>query len=260
MTISAQLKIDRASKHIIELNELFSKERPFTYILETNTETGERATFAKKNETVIEAAAVICGDAIHNLRSALDHAYWDIVSPLVQEWELRNVQFPFSETAARLDVSIKNRLAERVSPTFFKALVDLKPHGELGGNELLYLIHQSDIFDRHKLFIPTGDYTRISSDMIVAQVPDFPFRGTMGFGQNRRDVVWNVMPLTPAQRIMAGLGASPILEKELNVPVDIVFAVGAGPHSRPMIPTLHQLVDITSTTISVLRNASAQMP
>ncbi|PIV44623.1 MAG: hypothetical protein COS27_01300, partial [Nitrospirae bacterium CG02_land_8_20_14_3_00_41_53] len=188
MTDSAALKIDRATEHVNELNELFQKQRPFSYILETNTKTGQRATFAKKNEAVIHRAALICGDVIHNLRSALDHAYWEVVSPVATtEKERRLLQFPFSETEARLDETVKTRLADRVSPSFYQTLIDLKPHGEPGGNELLSLIHKLDIIDKHKLLIPTGDYTRLSSEMLIKQVPDFP-RGLIncGFGQNNR--------------------------------------------------------------------------
>jgi hypothetical protein len=74
MADSAFLKIDRAAKHIEELNELVHQTRPFGYIIETNTETGQRSAFPTKNEAVIDAMALIIGDVVHNLRSALDHA------------------------------------------------------------------------------------------------------------------------------------------------------------------------------------------
>ncbi|MFH0957445.1 MAG: hypothetical protein V1897_01950 [Pseudomonadota bacterium] len=257
MTDSASLKIHRASEHINELNALFQKNSPFTYILETNTKIGQRATFAKKNEAVIQRAALICGDVVHNLRSALDHAYWEVVSPVATtEKERRLLQFPFSETEARLDETMKTRLADRVSPSFYQALIDLKPHGEPGGNELLYLIHKLDIIDKHKLLIPTGDYTKISSEILIKQVPDFP-RGLVncGFGQNNRDVVWNIPPMNRAKCQVAKIPDSGILEQELNVPVDIVFIVAGTIHFRPVIPTFHKLIDVAETTILIIRNA-----
>jgi hypothetical protein len=196
MPDGADLKIERAAKHVDELNELFREKRPFSYVLETNTQTGERATFAKKNETVIADAANIAADIVHNLRTSLDQAYWQIVSRVVvTPREQRAIQFPFSETAARLDEAVKNRLANRVSPAFFQCLIDLKPHGEAGGNELLYLIHSLDAVDKHRFPIPMGNYARISSAMIRQQVPDFPASIiNVGFGQNRRDVAWRLPP------------------------------------------------------------------
>lgn len=257
MKDSANLKIQRATEHVNELNVLLQKQRPFAYVLETNTKTGERATFAKRNESIIDRAAVILGDAIHNLRAALDHAYWDIVSPFaVTDWEIRNVQFPFSETEVGLVKAVKKRLADKVSPSFYQTLLDLKPHGEPGGNEYLSLIHRFDILDKHKLLIPTGDYKSISSEMLVKQVPDFP-RGLVDcvFGQNNRDVVWKIPPMNRAQRRAARIPDTGVIEQKLNVPVDVVFAVVGSVHFRPVIPTIHKLVDAASSTIHAMRNA-----
>jgi hypothetical protein len=257
MTDSASLKIHRATEHVNELNLLFQKLRPFTYVLETNTKTGQRATFAKRNESVIHRAAIICGDAVHNVRAALDHAYWEIVSPFATtDKERRGLQFPFSETEVRLDEAVKTRLADRVSPSFYQVLLDLKPHGEPGGNEYLALIHKLDILDKHKLLIPTGDYTRISSEMLVKQVPDFP-RGLVNcaFGQNNRDVAWNIPPMNRAQRRAARIPETGVLEQNLNVPVEIVFTIAGYVNHSPVIPTIHKLIDAANSTIQVMRNA-----
>lgn len=257
MADHSNLKIDRATKHIVELNEVLRKQRPFSYVVETNTKAGERSTFAKKNIPVIQEIALICGDAVHNLRAALDHAYWEIVSPFATtEREFNAIQFPFSKTAARLEEAITNRLAHKVSPAFHKALLDLNLHEELGGNEYLGLIHRLDVIDKHKLLVPTGDYRRLSGAMIQRQVPDFPINiMNSGFGQNYRDVTWTIPPLNRLQRRAMKISESGILEQELNVPVDIVFEVGSNRDLRPMVPTLYQLVDTVKTTISIMRNA-----
>lgn len=259
---SAAVKIKRASKHIDELNELLREKRPFTYAVETNTQTGERSTFAKKNKAVIDECVAISADAVHNLRSALDHAYWDIVSPFAaSEREQRAVQFPFSETSARLEEAIKNRLAHRVSDRFLKALLGLKPYGEAGGNELLYLLHEVDLIDKHKVLPPVGDYTKLSSDMIRRQLPDFPAYIHMGgghFAQNRRDIGWRV-PVTSLATMDLGLPVPPttfMFHKELDIPVDIIVSVGSSRTLRPMIPTLNKLVDITKKTVIIIRAAA----
>jgi hypothetical protein len=250
-------KIDRSLKHINELNELLREKRPFTYVVETNTKTGYRATFAKKNCPIVNEAANIAADVVHNLRTALDHAYWEIVSPRVPDPRARkNIQFPFSETAARLEEAIKNRLADRVSAVFFQALADLKPHGEPGGNELLYLIHKLDAVDKHKFPIPSGDYTRVNSELIRNEVADFPADlFDTAFGSNERDIVWYVDGF-----IRDSLGeivppTNCLFEKKLDVPVDIVFEDSSDGKTRPFIPTLYKLADVTRETIRVIRAA-----
>lgn len=258
MSRTAQLKLERAAERIAELSDLLREERPFRYILETNTITRERATYAKKNEAVIDRASLIAGDAAHNIRTALDHAWWDIVSPHVDgERALKAVQFPFSETAARLKEAVANRLAKRVSDRFFEAAVNLKPHGEAGGNRLLYLIDQIDIPDKHRTLTPTADYTRVSSDMLRRQIPDAPgFFGQASFGGNRRDIAW---PLGNIPKSALGQIVAPtyfMFEKELDVPVEIVFAVRAPDFRGPLISTLNQLIDVAKETINALKLAA----
>lgn len=223
---SANLKIQRATKHINELSECLREKQPFTYILETDTQTNRRATYAKKDVSAVEEATIIAGDILYNLRSALDHAYWQVVSSVATSiGGESSVQFPFSKTAARLEEAVKNRLAHKVSPEFFTFIVALKPHGEPGGNDLLYLLHDENGVDKHRALIPVGDYTRLSSDSIRSQVPDFP-SGLINcdFGQNRRDIVWPLHQSIRASLGLPGLPLANIIEKKLNVPVQVAFA------------------------------------
>lgn len=254
---SASLKIDRTTEHISELTELIREQHPFSYVVETNTQTSERATFAKKNKTVVDRAALICGEIVHGLRAALDHAYWEIVSPLAETpSEQKIIQFPFCEFANKLDETLRLRLAHKVSQHFFDAILSCKPYAEQGGNEHLYLIHRMDIIDKHRLLIPTGDYTRLTSDIIRRQVPDFP-SGLIdcGFGQNRRDVVWRSGSIKHLDIGFASPPTTHIFEKKLDVPVEMVFVVNDPEYTGPVIPTLNKLVRVTKKTITCMREA-----
>src|ERR1700752_3986576 len=134
MTDSAILKVDRAAKHVGELNELLRKKRPFQFTVSTNTKTGERSAFTKRNKAVINEIALINGDAVHNLRSALDHTYWEIVSPhCTSDQERRRVQFPFTSKASEVRKTILDAYGQRAGTGFFAAMMALRPHGEPGG-------------------------------------------------------------------------------------------------------------------------------
>ena len=154
--------------------------------------------FAVKDEAVVGQAASIAGDILYNLRAALDHAYWEVVSPFAATpKEQQAIQFPFTETAARLDAVVRSKFADRVSPSFFQAIINLKPHAEPGGNELLYLVHQFNKIDKHRMPIPTADFKKITSKIIQKQVPDFPpGYYNCSFGMNNKDAVWrfNAIP------------------------------------------------------------------
>lgn len=249
---SAYLKFQRAEKHYAELAALIRKHKPFRYFVETNFKTGEKATFAKKDEEVANQAAIIIGDIIHNLRSALDHTYWNCTEQFAKsDGERRNIQFPITSNEKALKDSVLPGLPSRVSQSFAEALESLKPYRD-GGNRSLCLIHDLDVMDKHKLLIPTGNFTKITSAMIQKQVPDFP-SGLVdcGFGNNYRDVGWQVQPMTWTQRRKAKIRPSNVLEKELDVPVETVLSDIDS--VRPALEVLQELVEVTKEACQVLR-------
>jgi hypothetical protein len=58
MTDGPSLKIERATKYINQRDAPLCEERPFSYVLEGNANTGHRATYAKKNEAVVQQASL----------------------------------------------------------------------------------------------------------------------------------------------------------------------------------------------------------
>ena len=256
---NAQLKIDRASKHISELCEVVEKEKPFQYMIQTDTNTGERATFAKANESAINSIKMIAGDVIHNLRSAIDYAYWDIVHPFVDaDRSRKQVQFPFTSRAKSLEKTVTKRRARKVSESFFNTILSLKPYSENGGNKLLALIHELDILDKHRFPTPMGDYKKISTLMIKRQIPDFPSNIIdPGIGTCRRDVVWSI-PVTILKYIDIGSIVPPstcIFEKKIDVPVDIVFNISEFGYSGNVIETLDNMRTLSSKVVTLMYEA-----
>lgn len=252
---SAYLKVKRAEKHHAELSQMFKKNKPFGYYLETNCKTGERSTFAKRNEEVANEAAVVIGDVLHNLRAAIDHAYWNCTEKHAKsEGERKNIQFPITSTEIALRDSVLPGLPSRVSQEFAQALASLKPYRE-HGNSLLCAIHDLDVMDKHKLLVPTGNFTKINSSMIQRLVPDFP-SGLIncGFGNNYRDVGWQVKPMTWTQMRKAKIPLSNIIEKELDVPVEIV--IGDVDPTKPALQVLQELIALTKNTIQTLYSAA----
>jgi hypothetical protein len=253
----AHLKIHRATEHITELNIFIQKNPPFEYILETDVYAKRRAIGPKKHETRVRSVALMIGDVVHNIRSSLDHAYWEIVSPHASgEREPMAIQFPFSKTQAGLKGAVHNRLAHRVSPEFADTISNLKPYEESGGNDLLCLIHRLGILDRHKLLTPVADYRRLNDDILRSQIPDMPpaikFVG-VGMSNIQYDILWDASH-TAVLYYSAQPGLSPTgkFEQKLKVPVDIIFDVGVVPNFAPVIHTLHQIIDVARTAVAAM--------
>ncbi|HIF9115501.1 TPA: hypothetical protein ACX6O9_000063 [Photobacterium damselae] len=257
MVSSALLKIKRAEKHYSELANLLATRKAYRYFVETNFKTGMRATFSKKDQGVVDEAAVIIGDVVHNLRAAIDHIYWDCTSEFAKsDGERRNIQFPITSNKEAFDKSIRPGLPVRVSELFADALGELKPYRE-NGNNLLCAIHDLDVMDKHKLLIPTGNFTKITSAVLQQKIPDFP-SGLVncGVGNGNRDVAWNVKPMTWTQRRKAKIPPSNIIEQEVDVPVDLVL--NGLNYFVPVLDSLSQLINVAKEVVDKLEVAAKE--
>ena len=184
---SAEVKVDRASHHLDELKWLLSAEKLFTYVADTSWFPRRRQIRAKRNEVACTRTALICGDIVHNLRSALDHVYWDRVSPCVTDpKKFRYIQFPIVDDEAHLERKLKDCSADVVSPAFVQAIRDLRPYRSAVGHSSLWQINELDIRDKHKLLILIGEAKDYAAEELKRQVPDFPFQvsGVVVMGMN----------------------------------------------------------------------------
>lgn len=269
MADSASLKIQRATKHIDELNELLRKTRPFALVVKTNTQTGERLVTTKKRETVVRELAIICGDAVHNLRCALDHAYWEIISPhCTTDKERRLVQFPFTSKASELYKTLHDALASRGGTGFYSVMRKLRTHGEEGGNEMLFLVRESDNLDKHRLLVPAINNTKVALDRLFDAVPDMPhIRQSNGrlpmqakqifleFGD--ANFIWTNMTVPRDQLGDIVPGSLCLFERELNVPVEIVLQIRAQTDRYAMARTLDQMASAVTEAIRLMREGAA---
>lgn len=155
-----------------------------------------RAIKVENNQKLLDEISSKVGHIIIDIRSALDYAYLDIVKKALPAGaNTRPAQFPFSTTAAKIEESAKNRLAEKVSETFLRLIVDkIEPYPS--GDELLYAIHELDIQRKHKNPIQMIGIKQIKSDIIHKYAPDFPMGPgsdiTIGGFYDVGDIEWYV--------------------------------------------------------------------
>jgi hypothetical protein len=140
-----RLKVERAEQHIGELEDIFAQ-----YVRDNVKRLrGETVpTFPKYIPTVL-------GDALHNLRAALDHAY-HIVAEANCAVSSDRRQFPFGKHRQRLEDFIKKWKQQQITPSdkVIAAILDeIEPYE--GGKLGLYGLHRLDITDKHTVLIPT---------------------------------------------------------------------------------------------------------
>lgn len=154
--IASRRKIIRAEEHIAELKSCLARyaRNLGSPRAETDAKSGELLLHFLPEPDVSVTLALILGDAVHNLRTALDLAWYEISERF--DLPLNKAKFPFRETREELESAIKGAPEIIQTLRLDKFLLDeIQPYS--GGNNSLWALHRLDIEDKHRLIIPVLD-------------------------------------------------------------------------------------------------------
>lgn len=159
--VGPRLKVDWARRHIRAIDDVlrtFLETQPFKLFV-----IPDGIAMEVTQELPAEVALLI-GDAVHNMRSALDLLACDLVR--LNNKSANKVHFPFSHNALELDEQIKKKNFHRAGKDAVDLLKTMKPY--TGGNALLRGIHDLDILDKHQLIVPIFNTAMVRSMTITA--------------------------------------------------------------------------------------------
>ena len=146
----SKLKIARAETHISELADkipVYLARDPFAVFREINTDTGKDQVSMRGREEVPDEFIGIFGDAVHNLRSALDILANDLV--VLSGVTPKKVYFPFGRDPDNFEDQLNQKMAG-AKPDILNVIRGVKPFpAAFGGNEFLRSLHDLDIQDKH---------------------------------------------------------------------------------------------------------------
>ena len=153
-------KIQRANKHIADIHEMglaFGRHPDcYTARIDNDAESGQNFFCIEIREDLFPAdeIALTAGDAMHNLRSALDLMFYQVVlnhGGAPTRWNT----FPVRDTReALINHWLNSALKQKqVTPELGSFIVDvIKPYA--AGNHSLWALHQMNISDKHEFFVP----------------------------------------------------------------------------------------------------------
>ena len=152
---SSRLKIDRAKHHIHELSALilrFQTENAHEIVIEADPEPGYKVhKFRLTKPDLLPGFAVVIGDAINNMRAALDHAvYACALANGHSAPKFRTCSFPFGDNKATFDNAVNGCTAV---PKHIQALLRKFEAYENGDIHLWYLNKMCNR-DKHALITP----------------------------------------------------------------------------------------------------------
>jgi hypothetical protein len=149
------LKVDRAKKHIDDIKAAVLRlEGSYASAVEYHSDNSVSLKYSSPEESrFLKEIALVLGDAMHNLRTALDYAWVAARLHIDPTVEVQNIKFPFRDTLQYLDAAMTGAKINLLAPALFDGMRrDIKPYD--GGNDMLVRLHRFDIADKHLLLTP----------------------------------------------------------------------------------------------------------
>jgi hypothetical protein len=164
----ARLKIDRAKKHISDLEaDIVALEDTYTAKIEYHSGNNAQSVVHEfpNLETSLAGLSLIVGDAIHNLRSALDFAWYSTIRRHLPDKISESTKFPVRETRQNLEGTLHGIEVDTRCKRLFDCIVsEIQPY-KGGHNSAVWTLHNLDISDKHLLLLgldPMGHIRGIS--------------------------------------------------------------------------------------------------
>jgi hypothetical protein len=244
-----RLKLDRAKSHLDDLVEAikrFYETNPYDGVVKDNPETQRREFTVTRADPLPDDLAVICGDAVHNLRSALDHLIWQLIIANGGEPD-EKAAFPIWRSESKFK-SGRPGHAKGVSKQALDLLYGLQPYK--GGNDALWRIHQLDIVDKHRLLLTVA----MRHESVILDL------GGMANRLLGSDVEWDPMPiaLNPAERQIIKVGtvlfASPLGDEahdDVKANFEVALREPEIPIYESLTKALHELFSFAGEVIDL---------
>jgi hypothetical protein len=236
-----RLKIRRAKRHVEDARkeiEGFLSRRPYRLVIEAGPDPNSWHVVLRQDELVPYDIALIIGDAIHNLRSALDHMACELVRAKGKSDD--DVVFPILKTNTKGNFGsiIKNSKIGRAGKDVVRLIRGLQPYPG-GAGSAIAALHDIDIVDKHRLLVPTGKVmvpfpatTIIRGSTITLLLQDKPKLIEDG------DIL---LRTEDVKSLTAG--------DELNASFNVAFATGTCLEGEPVTALLRELADYLAQVV-----------
>jgi hypothetical protein len=245
------LKAERAKQHIDHLKAIFVDHITANEnALRTKGYGDIRTPNGPIGTPLPKHTPTILGDALHNLRATLDHAYCVLVEAngcdIVNHRQAHRIKFPFGNgTKQDLEGSINGHVKLGITPS--QVVIDhifnvIQPYPGGNGRDLL-AVHALDIADKHMALLPTEQdvdvhHLETQDGIVISGI-------TFGRATSRGAVVTgNALAFSPGT----------LLKQDANnqVSFKIVFGRGQPFDGQPIIPMLEKMLGRVVETLKGL--------
>jgi hypothetical protein len=250
---SVLLKAKWAHDHIGDLDralEEFFDTRPYVVSPKKNAETGEAVYYYSGCSPFPIAIHGHVGDALYNLRSALDHLAWQLVIANGKT-PGTGTGFPIFDPSAKDSKSLFNRKVNGIRDETVEAIARLKPYK--GGDNSLWLLHQLNGIDKHHEVLGIGT-SHIGQTHLPSVQKEIEANWLRMHPQGDPAFISSIMVPTPTVKVLEVgdvLRIVPEAEYDPNMQLqfDVTFAV---PGKAPVKSALDLLIEMERVVIKII--------
>lgn len=233
-------KIERAKKHVRDLDvaiRAFTDRNPGRecVVSQPQSDTAYTLHCVRLLTPIGSDIPVIAGDAVHNLRSALDHLAWQLVEANGQT-PGRHTYFPLCDQAQKYRAPETERKIEGISAPAKQVIEAAQPYQ--AGYDLLGTLHEMNNWDKHRLLLVAA--CRLVNTKVEIRPTD---PGPVP--------TWQIAGPGPLQIFEDGdpifLVHSPgnmQADQQLDITFTVAFREPQVVHGKPILETLAQLTDL----------------
>jgi hypothetical protein len=241
---SARLKVERAHKHILDIEQwiaTFNTMNAHPVMVGVHPETGENKgshvrVFKGPMKMPEGNVSCIVGDAVNNLRAALEHVAAAIY--IARAADPKESTFPIDRDTESLIKQPRYRKIETVAPDLAPIIADYV--GADGSGDLFVAMNQMAVADKHRVLITTIGLTKFTVHCIEDE--DEPREFAPGF----------LYVLPGGKRPSPTSVAYAHNERNSQPAMEIIFGEGEIFQDKPVIATLHQFVQLVAGLIDVI--------
>jgi hypothetical protein len=250
--INARQKLERADKHVRDLAlalESFLKTDP--YKVGAKFDPKHRAPYYYLTEvadTPFEIALIV-GDAIHNLRSALDQVAMQLWIDGGSVGKVNAVSFPIFNSATKYASEGPGKI-QGARPVAIKVIDAIEPY-KGGSGEILWFLHELNNVDKHRLLIVVGASLGCVDNVSAAN------RMLKSLGCDERDLMTTFKynpggiryPLKVGDVLFGNFPGTPLNEK-VKFTFDVTLGEPQILQPEPILDTLHSAANLVEYIIN----------
>ncbi len=245
--VGVRAKIERAKQHVSDLEGrigTFRETNPYRLVTEVDSQTRHTSYKVRVHSAPPIELGLVAGEAVHQLRSSLDHLAWQLVEAN-GHLAGSGTYFPICQTAptSAQDKKSFERKVKGMSASVIGLIETLQPYQ--AGDTNLWTLHKLDNFDKHCLLLMAACDVE-GAGIQWTKGPRTPQSAVMFLGMPGKRTASGKYRILQDGTEIGGITGSfaPDVNQEFQVSFEIAFGKPEIVEGQPVLPFLHQLADL----------------